>query len=84
MNTCNVKSDNTLLQNFGFFPPDEQDGDGHRFVRRTNIKAPAVKATGEVFFSPALFSCVLLQSFSSSRFKTLFHFAEQSFFCFPL
>ncbi|XP_039881088.1 formin-binding protein 4 [Simochromis diagramma] len=24
---------------------DEQDGDGHRFVRRTNIKAPAVKAT---------------------------------------
>lgn len=24
---------------------DEQDGDGHRFVRRTNMKAPAVKAT---------------------------------------
>uniref|UniRef100_A0A3P8SUU9 Formin binding protein 4 n=1 Tax=Amphiprion percula TaxID=161767 RepID=A0A3P8SUU9_AMPPE len=24
---------------------DEQDGDGHRFVRHTNMKAPAVKAT---------------------------------------
>ncbi|XP_072241577.1 formin-binding protein 4 isoform X2 [Leuresthes tenuis] len=24
---------------------DEQDGDGHRFVRRTNMKPPAVKAT---------------------------------------
>lgn len=29
---------------------DEQEGDGHRFVReiRTNMKPPAVKATGKV------------------------------------
>lgn len=46
---------------------DEPEGDGHRFVRqaRTNMRAPAVKATGKIISS----FCVKLHVLSNLKRK---------------